>query len=111
MTLVPDVGDVVIVNFNPQTGHEQAGKRPALVLSSKNFNKITGFAWLCPITNQAKNYPFEVAVAGCKEITGVILTDQMKSLDWSARNLYKVDAVNADCLINVKSLVTTILAI
>ena len=61
MSVVPDIGDVVIVDFNPQAGHEQAGKRPALVLSPKNFNKITGFAWLCPITNQAKGYPFEVA--------------------------------------------------
>ncbi|WP_022942093.1 endoribonuclease MazF [Psychromonas hadalis] len=111
MSFVPDVGDVVIVDFNPQAGHEQAGKRPALVLSPKNFNKITGFAWLCPITNQAKGYPFEVTVEGSKKTTGVILTDQLKSLDWSARNLHKVDTVNSDCLSNVKSIVGTILSI
>lgn len=111
MSFVPDIGDVVIVDFNPQAGHEQAGKRPALVLSPKNFNKITGFAWLCPITNQAKGYPFEVTVEGSKKTTGVILTDQMKSLDWSARSLHKVDAVNSDCLLNVKSIVATILSI
>ena len=93
MSFVPDVGDVVIVDFNPQAGHEQAGKRPALVLSPKNFNKVTGFAWLCPITNQAKGYPFEVMIEGSNKTTGVILTDQMKSLDWSARNLHKVDIV------------------
>jgi mRNA interferase MazF len=111
MSFVPDVGDVVIVDFNPQAGHEQAGKRPALVLSPKNFNKITGFAWLCPITNQAKGYPFEVVVEGSKKTTGVILTDQMKSLDWSARNLHKVDTVSPACLSNVKSIVATILSI
>ncbi len=111
MSFVPDVGDVVIVDFNPQAGHEQAGKRPALVLSPQNFNKITGFAWLCPITNQAKGYPFEVTVEGSKKTTGVILTDQLKSLDWSARNLHKVDTVNSDCLSNVKSIVGTILSI
>ena len=111
MSVVPDIGDVVIVDFNPQAGHEQAGKRPALVLSPKNFNKITGFAWLCPITNQAKGYPFEVKVEGTKKTTGVILADQMKSLDWSARNLHKVDTINSDCLSNVKSIVATILSI
>jgi mRNA interferase MazF len=111
MSFVPDVGDVVIVDFNPQAGHEQAGKRPALVLSPKNFNKTTGFAWLCPITNQAKGYPFEVVVEGSKKTTGVILTDQMKSLDWSARNLHKVDTVSPVCLSNVKSIVATILSI
>lgn len=111
MSFAPDIGDVVIVDFNPQAGHEQAGKRPALVLSPKNFNEITGFAWLCPITNQEKGYPFEVTVEGSKKTTGVILTDQMKSLDWSARNLHKVDAVNSDCLSNVKSIVATILSI
>ena len=106
MSFVPDVGDVVIVDFNPQ-----AGKRSALVLSPQNFNKTTGFAWLCPITNQTKGYPFEVKVEGSKKTTGVILTDQMKSLDWSARNLHKVDTVNSDCLANVKSIVATILSI
>jgi mRNA interferase MazF len=111
MSFVPDVGDVVIVDFNPQAGHEQAGKRPALVLSPKNFNKITGFAWLCPITNQAKGYPFEVTIEAIKNTTGVILTDQLKSLDWSARNLHKVDTINSDCLSNVKSIVATILSI
>lgn len=111
MSFVPDIGDVVIVDFNPQAGHEQAGKRPALVFSPKNFNKTTGFAWLCPITKQVKGYPFEVTIEGSKKTTGVILTDQMKFLDWSARNLRKVDAVNSDCLSNVKSIVATILSI
>lgn len=110
MSRAPNVGDIVIIDFDPQAGHEQAGKRPALVLSPARFNKVTGFAWLCPVTNQEKGYPFEVKVQGTKT-TGVILTDQLKSLDWSARNLHKVDNVNAECLAEVKSLVATILDI
>lgn len=111
MSFVPNTGDIVIVDFNPQAGHEQAGTRPALVLSPERFNKTTGFAWLCPITNQVKGYPFEVKIEGSNKTTGVILTDQMKSLDWSARRLHKVDTVNSTCITNVKSIVSTILSI
>lgn len=107
MNKAPGIGDIVIVDFN----HEQAGKRPALVLSPKNFNQTTGFAWLCPVTNQAKDYPFEVNVSGANKIRGVILADQLKSLDWSARNLHKVDAVDAHCLEEVKALIAIILDI
>ena len=109
MSIAPDVGDIVIVDFNPQAGHEQAGKRPALVLSPKKFNEVTGFAWLCPVTNQAKGYPFEVKVTGTRKTSGVILADQLKSLDWNARNLHKVDTVDVDCLETVKGLLFTIL--
>lgn len=111
MSRAPNVGDIVIVDFDPQAGHEQAGKRSVLVLSPANFNKVTGFAWVCPVTNQEKGYPFEVKVQGTKKTKGVILTDQLKSLDWSARNLHKVDKVNAQCLTEVKSLVSAILEI
>ncbi|MDR7121354.1 endoribonuclease MazF [Rheinheimera soli] len=111
MSQTPDAGDIVIIDFDPQAGHEQAGKRPALVLSPKQFNKITGFVWLCPITSQVKGYPFEVAVAGSQKTKGVILTDQLKSLDAQARRLQKVDQVNADCLANAKVLIATILSI
>ena len=111
MSFIPDVGDIVIVDFDPQVGHEQAGNRPALVLSPKKFNRITKFAWLCPITNKSKNYPFEVVIEGSKKTEGVILTDQLKSLDWSARKLHKVDKVNLNCLNNVRSLISTILNI
>lgn len=110
MMAVPDVGDIVIIDFNLQAGHEQAGKRPALVLSPKRFNQTTGFAWVCPITNQTKNYPFEVKVMGSSKTSGVILADQLKSLDWVARNLHTVDKVNANCIQAVKELVATILA-
>ncbi|PLR75670.1 mRNA-degrading endonuclease [Bacillus sp. V3-13] len=82
----PERGDLVYANFNPQSGHEQAGRRPGIVLSPKIFNDATGFAVICPITNQVKGYPFEVALPNGLAITGVILTDQVKSLDWRARN-------------------------
>lgn len=103
--------DIVIVDFNPQAGHEQTGKRPALVMSPGKFNQATGFAWLCPITSKEKGYPFEVKVTGSRKTAGVILTDQLKSLDWSARNLHKVDAVNATCLREVRGLIATILTL
>ncbi|MCC3358958.1 type II toxin-antitoxin system PemK/MazF family toxin [Bacillus sp. REN16] len=82
---IPERGDLVYVNFNPQAGHEQAGTRPAIVLSPQTFNKVTGFAVVCPITRQQKGYPFEIALPSGLAIEGVILTDQVKSLDWRAR--------------------------
>lgn len=81
---VPDRGDFIWMNFTPQSGHEQAGKRPALVLSPKEYNKKTGLLIACPITSKVKGYPFEVIVTG-RKIKGVILSDQVKSLDWKAR--------------------------
>ncbi|MCX6378518.1 MAG: endoribonuclease MazF [Armatimonadetes bacterium] len=84
MSYVPDRGDIVWLTFNPQAGHEQAGRRPALTLSPKIYNEKSGLALFCPITNQKKGYPFEVAVSE-GDITGVVLTDQIRSLDWSAR--------------------------
>ncbi|MEK4715865.1 type II toxin-antitoxin system PemK/MazF family toxin [Sporosarcina sp. FSL K6-5500] len=82
---IPARGDLVYVNFTPQSGHEQAGTRPGIVLSPKDFNQATGFAVVCPITRQAKGYPFEVALPDGLAIEGVVLTDQVKSLDWRSR--------------------------
>jgi len=82
---VPDAGDFVWLTFDPQAGREQAGRRPALVLSPKLYNARSGLALACPITNQAKGYPFEVAVPAGRGATGVILTDHLKSIDWKAR--------------------------
>ena len=82
---VPRRGDAVWISLNPQAGHEQAGRRPAIVLSPESYNGRVGLAILCPITNQLKGYPFEVAIPPGLDITGVILSDQVKSLDWRAR--------------------------
>ena len=85
MAYIPDSGDIVWIMFNPQAGHEQAGHRPALVLSPKAYNGKVGLAILCPITSQIKGYPFEVLIPDGLEINGAILSDQVKSLDWRAR--------------------------
>ena len=74
------------ITLNPQAGHEQAGRRPALVLSPAAYNRRVGLALFCPITSQVKGYPFEVPVPPGYEIGGVILADQVKNLDWHARN-------------------------
>src|SRR3972149_5873632 len=83
---VPARGDIVWINFNPQSGHEQKGRRPALVLSPEDYNKKVGLAIFCPVTNQVKGYPFEVLIPEKMKVLGVILADQVKSLDWKTRN-------------------------
>ncbi len=83
---VPDRGDVVWMDFNPQSGHEQAGRRPAIVLPPRAYNDTVGLAIVCPITNRKKGYPFEVDIPDGSPVTGVILADQVKSLDWRARS-------------------------
>ncbi len=85
MDYIPERGDVVWITLNPQAGHEQAGRRPAVVLSPAAYNGKVGLAILCPITSQIKGYPFEVRIPGELAITGVILADQVKNLDWRAR--------------------------
>lgn len=85
MIYVPERGDAVWLDFNPQAGHEQAGRRPALVLSPSLYNRRSGFALFCPMTNQAKGYPFEVTIPKGEKVTGVVLVNQIKSLDWRSR--------------------------
>ena len=80
---VPDAGDVVWLQFDPQAGHEQAGHRPALVLSPSQYNAKTGLMLCCPLTTHVKGYPFEVSIADARK--SVALADQLKSLDWKAR--------------------------
>ena len=82
----PRRGDVVWLSFTPHTGHEQAGHRPALTLSPEAYNRKVGLALFCPITTQAKGYPFEVPLPPGLKASGVVLSDQIKSLDWQARN-------------------------
>lgn len=82
---VPGRGDIVWLTFTPRLGHEQAGRRPALVVSPRDYNDKTNLALLCSITSRVKGYPFEVALPAKGKITGVVLSDQIKSLDWRAR--------------------------
>lgn len=81
----PRRGDAISIDFNPQAGHEQSGRRPALVLSPSAYNDKVGLAIVCPITRQAKGYPFEVDIPAGLDVEGVILADAVKGLDWRAR--------------------------
>ena len=91
----PERGDIVWMNFNPQSGHEQKGKRPAIVLSPKEYNEKAGLGLFCPITSKVKNYPFEVKLNN-KKIDGVVLSDQIKSLDWKTRNIEFITKIAPD---------------
>jgi len=82
----PDRSDAVWLNFSPKAGHEQSGRRPAVVVSAKSYNKKVGLGLFCPITSQIKGYPFEVAIPPGMSISGVVLSDQIKSLDWRVRD-------------------------
>ena len=82
---IPGRGDIVWISLNPQAGHEQAGRRPAIVLSPRTYNDKVGLAVLCPVTNEVKGYPFEVTLPPGLPVTGAVLSDQVKSLDWRAR--------------------------
>lgn len=82
---VPDRGDIIWLQFNPQAGYEQAGRRPALVISPQSYNGKVGLGLICPITSKVKNYPFEVLLPGGLPVHGAVLADQVKSLDWRIR--------------------------
>lgn len=90
MVFIPTRGDIVWINLNPQAGREQAGRRPALVLSPTSYNEKVGLAIFCPVTSQVKGYPFEVLIPDGLEVSGAILSDQVKSLDWRARQAEKI---------------------
>jgi mRNA interferase MazF len=82
---VPEKGDLIAVSFNPQSGHEQMGRRPALVVSNTLFNEHTGLAMVCPLTNTDREFPFHVAVPHGASVTGFVMVEQMKSIDYRAR--------------------------
>lgn len=88
---IPERGDIVSLQFNPQAGKEQAGRRPALVISPKVYNEKVGLAIFCPITNSIKGYPFEVALPVRLSTHGVLLTDHLKSLDWNIRKIQFIE--------------------
>jgi mRNA interferase MazF len=100
---VPDAGDFVWLTFDPHAGREQAGRRPALVLSPKIYNSKSGLALACPITTQAKGYPFEVALPSGLGATGVILADHLKSIDWKARQAERLGRCSAEILEEVRA--------
>lgn len=99
---VPERGDLVWLDFSPQAGHEQSGRRPAFVLSPRYYNAASGLALFCPITSRLKGYPFEVSLPASSPVQGLVLADQIKSLDWRARKARRIapapEAVVAEVL-------------
>lgn len=95
---VPDRGDIVWLQFNPQAGHEQAGHRPALVLSPASYNRLSGLMLCCPMTSQKKGYPFEVVVDDAAGRMSVVLADQVKSLDWKVRKAIKKGSASSEVI-------------
>lgn len=95
---VPERGDLIWLDFDPQAGHEQAGRRPALVLSPRRYNASARLAVCCPITSRVKGYPFEVALSTRGAITGVVLSDQLRSLDWSVRRAERAGRASTEVL-------------
>ncbi|MEN9508076.1 MAG: hypothetical protein RLZZ621_639 [Gemmatimonadota bacterium] len=106
---VPDRGDAIWLQFTPQAGHEQAGRRPALVLSPQAYNRKTGLALVCPITSQIKAYPFEVLIPAGGGVSGVVLADQVKSVDWIARQAAYIDSVPPAVVTRTLGLMQTLL--
>ena len=109
-TYVPRCGDAVWITLNPQAGREQAGRRPAVVLSPQSYNSKTGLAILCPIANQIKGYPFEVLIPAGLPIAGAILSDQVKSLDWRARNAELICTLPPETISEVLQKLVTLLS-
>jgi mRNA interferase MazF len=104
----PEQGDIVWLTFSPQIGHEQAGRRPALILSPRSYNELVGMAIACPITSKAKGYPFEVRIES-KKISGVILVDQIRSLDWKGRKAALIQSIEEKIISEVVAKLSTLL--
>jgi mRNA interferase MazF len=105
---VPEAGHIVWLNFTPQAGHKQAGHRPALVVSPSAYNDKTGLMICCPMTTQIKDYPFEVGVGGAP--SGVVLADQVKSLDWRVRKAKHKGSVSAEELAEVRAKIVALIS-
>ncbi len=95
-TYIPERGDIVMLNFDPQSGKEQAGLRPALVISPKSYNEKVTLGIFCPITSKVKNYAFEVLLPKNMKIKGVILSDHIKNLDWTSREIKFIETLDKD---------------
>ena len=105
---IPERGDIVWVNLNPQKGNEQAHQRPAIVMSPKFYNRKSGLALMCPVTSRAKSYPFEVMFTG-EKVEGVVLSDQMRSLDWRARRVAFIQKLKPEILAAVQELIVQLI--
>jgi len=104
---IPKKGDLVILTFDPSAGHEQQGRRPALIISNETFNKGVGLAIACPITNTDRAFPFHIAL-NSEKLTGFIMTEQVKSIDFRARKVKLVEKVDEDILENVLGILQSV---
>jgi mRNA interferase MazF len=107
----PDSGDFIWINFDPQAGHEQAGHRPAIVLSPRSFNRRVSLAFICPITSKRKDYPFEVMLPPHPRLKGVVLCEHLRSLDWQARKATFIGKAPENLLIEIRDVVAAIAGI
>jgi mRNA interferase MazF len=108
---VPEAGDLIWIDFTPQAGREQAGRRPAVVLSPRSYNEKTNLAVVCPVTSKKKGYPFEVSLPPGLRITGVILSDHLKNLDWRQRQAQRAGRIPRSVLQQVRDRVAALLGI
>ena len=111
LTRAPDRGDFIYLDFDPRTGHEQAGRRPALVLSDYVYHSRAGLAVVCPVTSKVKGYPFEVTIPSGAAVSGVVLADQVKSLDFVARRATIVGRAPDEVVDKVAQMVRAILGL
>ena len=105
---IPEQGDIVALSFDPQSGHEQKGRRPAIIVSNKTFNQHLGLAFACPITNTKKDFPFHIK---CKSenITGYIMAEQMKSIDYNSRNIKFIEKANQKTINQILGIIDSII--
>lgn len=101
---IPKKGDLIVITFDPQSGHEQKGRRPALVVSNSVFNQHTGFAIVCPITNTNRDSPFHVAIVNSKTLTGYVMVEQVKSINYQSRKIKWIESASNDLLAEVLSI-------
>ena len=106
---IPAQGDIVWLQFNPQAGHEEAGRRPALVISPKEYNHKVGLALFCPVTSQVKGYPFEVLLPPGLGVSGAVLSDQVKSLDWRVRKAERLCTASEEVVEEVLGKILTLI--
>ncbi len=108
---VPDAGDLIWLDFTPHAGREQAGRRPAVVLSPRSYNEKTSLAVVCPVTSRVKGYPFEVSLPAGSRLRGAILSDHLKNFDWRHRQAQKAGKIPRSILEQVRARVAALLEI
>jgi len=105
---IPEQGDIVILSFDPQSGHEQKGRRPAIIVSNKTFNQHLGLSFACPVTNTKRDFPFHIKIQS-NNITGFIMVEQMKSIDYNSRNVKFIEKANQETISQVLGIIDSII--